>query len=222
MSPPSFARRRSFLLGGVAAAGSFVLFRASPVRAEAPGPKGGTAPTGGEAAAATPAVCEVLGVSIANNHGHELLVSVADIVAGKPKTYDIAGSSGHSHEVTLTADDFAAIAGGKDLRIASTPVSNHRHTVRVRCESAAAVKARENVCDTLVPGKDNHELIVTAADMEAAQEKTFDIQGISLHTHALTLREEDFRALKARKAVRRYCSAADDHTHLVVIRYQKK
>jgi hypothetical protein len=217
--------RRSFLCSGLAlTTGSLVLARVGSAFGETVGPSPASPgpPAASEVSGATAATCEVLGVSIANNHGHELLVSVADIVAGKPKTYDLAGSSGHSHEVTLLAEDFAAIARGKDLRVASTAVSNHRHTVRVRCESAAAVKARENVCFTLVPGKDNHELIVTAKDMEAGQEKVYDIQGISLHSHALTVREEDFRALKARKTVRRYCSAADDHTHLVVIRYQKK
>lgn len=161
-------------------------------------------------------------MGIANNHGHELVVTLGDIAAGKPKTYDIAGGSGHSHEVTLTPDDFAAIAQGVDLRVASTAVSNHRHTVRVRCESEAEIRARQSVCSTFVPGIDNHELIVTAADMDAGREQTFDIQGISLHTHRLTLRDDDFRALHARKTVRRYASATDDHTHLVVIRYQKK
>ena len=74
-------------------------------------------------------------VAISGNHGHTLVVSKADVVAGTQKTYDITGSSAHSHSVTVTADHFTQLAANNSVIITSTP-SGHTHQITVTCASA--------------------------------------------------------------------------------------
>lgn len=71
--------------------------------------------------------------TIGTNHGHSLIVSPADIAAAAEKTYDIMGSSAHTHSVTLTAAHFATLAGGTMVMVVSTSGSSHTHSVTVRC-----------------------------------------------------------------------------------------
>ncbi len=73
---------------------------------------------------------EVL-TAIGANHGHVLVVSLADVRAGAEKTYDISGSAGHAHSVTLTSADFDVIAEHGTLTLQSTTGSGHRHSVTV-------------------------------------------------------------------------------------------
>lgn len=72
-------------------------------------------------------------VDIQTNHGHTLTVSKEDVIAGVEKTYDITGSSGHTHAVTLTAGDFAALAANNAVVVTSTEGSFHTHEVTVSC-----------------------------------------------------------------------------------------
>jgi len=71
-------------------------------------------------------------VSIAGNHGHVLVVSKADILAGADKTYDITGSAGHSHSVTVTAADFTNLAANQGITELST-TTGHNHSITVNC-----------------------------------------------------------------------------------------
>jgi hypothetical protein len=71
-------------------------------------------------------------VTIGTNHSHEMMVPLADVMAGVEVVYDITGSSPHSHSVTLTSDDFATIAAGGSVMVEST-ASGHTHTVTVSC-----------------------------------------------------------------------------------------
>lgn len=71
--------------------------------------------------------------TIAGNHGHVLEVTAADVTAAVEKTYDITGSAGHAHSVTVTAADFATIAGGTSVQLVSTSGDGHTHTVTVSC-----------------------------------------------------------------------------------------
>lgn len=74
-------------------------------------------------------------VQIAANHGHELLVSKADIAAGVDKTYSIMGMSIHDHTVTITAAQFAMLAANTSITVESSPTI-HTHLVTVSCASA--------------------------------------------------------------------------------------
>jgi hypothetical protein len=71
-------------------------------------------------------------VVIGSNHGHQLVVSAADVAAGVAKTYDIAGSSPHSHQITLSSVDFQDLKSRKEVLVESTP-TDHTHPVTVRC-----------------------------------------------------------------------------------------
>lgn len=77
-------------------------------------------------------------VSISANHGHVLTVSKEDVAAGTQKSYDIEGSSGHSHTVTLTATHFASLASNQQVIVTSTPQDGggHTHNVTVSCKNA--------------------------------------------------------------------------------------
>ena len=78
-------------------------------------------------------------VSIAQNTGHVLLVSKDEVAAGVAKTYDIQGTdTSHTHQVTLTAADFASLQ--KNLRAMETSTAGnaagqapHTHQITVSC-----------------------------------------------------------------------------------------
>jgi large exoprotein involved in heme utilization and adhesion len=72
-------------------------------------------------------------VSIGSNHGHTLVVAKADVSAGVNKTYDIAGTSGHPHSVTITAAQFATLAANSSVSVVSTTGAGHTHDVTVVC-----------------------------------------------------------------------------------------
>lgn len=72
-------------------------------------------------------------VSIGSNHGHTLSVSKSDVDAGSEKTYDIMGSSGHTHSVTVTSAHFASLKDNSSVNITSTSGNGHTHSVTVSC-----------------------------------------------------------------------------------------
>jgi hypothetical protein len=72
-------------------------------------------------------------VTIGGNHGHALTVSKDDVAAGVDKTYDIMGASGHTHSVTVTAADFALLAGNTTVMVTSTSGAQHTHTCTIVC-----------------------------------------------------------------------------------------
>jgi hypothetical protein len=72
-------------------------------------------------------------VTIGTNHGHELVIPLADVEAHSNATYDIQGASPHAHSVTLTADDFAALDQGMSVMVVSTLGDGHTHQVTVSC-----------------------------------------------------------------------------------------
>jgi hypothetical protein len=176
-----------------------------------------------ERAASAQVKIERVVTKIGRNHGHELVVSPADVKAGVTKTYDLTGTSGHAHEVTLGADDFKQLAAGQVLRMPATRYNGVGHLHRVLVKVAPLVDPPEsvNVCEVTFSGKDDHELVVSAPDLAAGAEKVFDIQGIAPHAHALTLAAGDFEKLKAgaQIKVRSTAGDSDDHTHLVFVRY---
>jgi hypothetical protein len=79
--------------------------------------------------------CLTIGTTteIGTNHGHNLVVSKADVAAGVEKTYSIQGASGHDHEVTLTAADFSQLQAGNMVTKQSSEGDLHTHEVTVSC-----------------------------------------------------------------------------------------
>jgi hypothetical protein len=73
--------------------------------------------------------------TIGGNHGHVLMVSKADVVAGVDKTYDITGAATHAHSVTITAALFTMLRNNTMIMITSTSGGNpaHTHAIAVMC-----------------------------------------------------------------------------------------
>lgn len=158
---------------------------------------------------------------ISANHGHALVVPPADVTAAKPKTYSIQGSSGHPHDVTLTAAHFAQLATGKAITVTSTNVAGHTHDVTVSCtvtkdppKPAACSKGAKA---TTISANHGHSLVVPAADVTKAATKTYSIKGSSGHPHSVTLTAAHFKQLAAGKSV--VLASTNDalHTHQVTI-----
>lgn len=82
--------------------------------------------SGGEAS-----VCleDVVVAVISMNHGHELQIPLADIEAGVETTYDATGTSGHCHEVILTAEDFATLRAGGTVIKYSCNGGDHEYAI---------------------------------------------------------------------------------------------
>jgi hypothetical protein len=183
-----------------------------------------TALTAPSARAQEPKPWERVVARVGQNHGHVFVVSAADVRAGAEKTYDLTGTAGHAHAVTLTTDDFRRIAAGEVLRKPSTR-DGHLHRLLVRVAPAVDPPEAVNVCAIEIGGKDDHDMIVTAADMAAKKDRTYDIQGISVHTHTVKLAAADFERLGRGEQVHTSTSAAqpgEDHTHVVYVRYPAK
>ncbi len=96
---------------------------------------GGDDGEGGTPDAPAAAVCTTPAIAIQGNHGHTLVVSLADVNAGADKTYDITGTSAHAHSVTITAADFTMIKAGTTRMVVSTSGGGHTHPVNVMCVS---------------------------------------------------------------------------------------
>jgi len=90
---------------------------------------------GGGAVDAPAAVCTTPTNAIQGNHGHVLTVTLADVNAGVDKTYDIMGTSIHTHMVTITAADFVMIKAGTTRMVVSTTGGGHTHPINVMCVS---------------------------------------------------------------------------------------
>ena len=105
----------------------------APATADAP--KSIDAPSTTDAAVdAAPAACASTSSAISANHGHAVTVSLADVMAGADKTYDITGVSGHSHAITVTAVMFAMLKlAGDKIMVTSTVGAGHTHVVTVTC-----------------------------------------------------------------------------------------
>ncbi|MDI1443517.1 hypothetical protein [Polyangium sp. 6x1] len=159
---------------------------------------------------------------VGKNHGHVFVVTLADIMAGAEKTYQIAGTAKHPHEVTLTVEDMKTLLKGELLRAKSTQGLTHTHRVHVRCAPAEDPPEWVSVCSAEFTGKDEHEVVITAADMDAGTDKTYDVQGLAGHAHKLTLTATDFQKLKKEGAVSIQTSRLEEdaHLHVVIIRYR--
>ena len=71
--------------------------------------------------------------TIASNHGHALVIPLADALAGVAKSYNIQGASGHPHTVAITVAQFKQLGAGAVLNLVSTLNAGHTHGVKVSC-----------------------------------------------------------------------------------------
>jgi hypothetical protein len=74
--------------------------------------------------------------SISNDHGHVLAIPVADLTSPVAMTYNIDGTSGHSHSVTLSPAQLAQIATKSAITVTSTLGGSpmiHSHDLTVNC-----------------------------------------------------------------------------------------
>ncbi|MBI5721143.1 MAG: hypothetical protein HZC37_26015 [Burkholderiales bacterium] len=73
------------------------------------------------------------GSVISDNHGHVLEIERADLDSTTDKTYDIRGSSGHTHQVVLTPTQLSTLKAGGTISVFSSVAELHAHAVSVAC-----------------------------------------------------------------------------------------
>jgi hypothetical protein len=104
-----------------------------------------------------------LDARISRNHGHVYSISLDDVGAALDKTYDLTGTSGHRHEVTVTKADFLALQRSEIVRLASTPYGGHLHRLYARVRPGVLPPDEVTVCEIFIGGKDDHELVIRGA-----------------------------------------------------------
>ena len=82
---------------------------------------------GGSPTAPLPPLEDKLG-DISSNHGHIALITAAQEGAGGTLDLDIKGTAGHTHMVSLTADEMASIRKGARV-VKESSGKSHTHTV---------------------------------------------------------------------------------------------
>jgi hypothetical protein len=72
---------------------------------------------------------------ISANHGHQAIITAAQLMAGGALQVDIAGTAGHSHIVSLPAQAVEAVRNARPVQTDSTSTDAHSHTVTFNAES---------------------------------------------------------------------------------------
>jgi len=67
--------------------------------------------------------------NVSANHGHNAVITSAQVTAGGALTLDIRGSATHPHTVVLTAAEVASIGSGQRVSKTSSSEDAHDHTV---------------------------------------------------------------------------------------------
>ena len=67
--------------------------------------------------------------TVSANHGHEAVITDAELTAGNMLTLDIMGTADHPHTVELTADEVMRIDDGETVAKLSSNNDAHTHTV---------------------------------------------------------------------------------------------
>jgi len=157
--------------------------------------------------------------TISANHGHSLVVSPADVAAGRAKTYSILGTSRHDHTVTLSAANFASLAAGRAVTVTSTNDAGHTHTVTVTCivSTPAPATCGNGAKASAISANHGHSLTVSKADVATGSPKTYSIQGSSSHGHQVSITAAQFTTLKTGASIDVVSSSALSHTHTVTV-----
>lgn len=72
--------------------------------------------------------------SISQNHGHTVVIPLADLDSSTAKTYSIKGTSDHDHQVTLDPTDLSQLKSGVSVAKTSTDGgTTHDHQVTILC-----------------------------------------------------------------------------------------
>jgi hypothetical protein len=77
--------------------------------------------------------------AISGNHGHTLMIPMADIMAGTTKCYNAAGTAGHPHYITMTAADFTMLRGGGVVTKFSCNGGDHQYVLSCAAGAPAPV-----------------------------------------------------------------------------------
>ncbi len=72
-------------------------------------------------------------------------------------------------------------------------------------------------CGAEISSNHGHVLMVTQADVDAAQDKTYDIQGGAAHSHSVTVTAADFATLSGGQSVTLTSTTAVGHMHTVTV-----
>ena len=76
----------------------------------------------------------LVSIEVAHTPNHTLTIPIEDVVAGVEQTYTLEDNgSGHTHEVTFTAKDFASLQQNQRSTETSTFNFEHSHSVTVSC-----------------------------------------------------------------------------------------
>jgi hypothetical protein len=94
---------------------------------------GDYSPTGGTTTTPPPAASKAGQISA--NHGHQAVITAAQLQAGGAIQIDIAYTAGHSHMVTLPAQAVQEIRDGKPVQKDSSTTDAHMHTVTFNAEA---------------------------------------------------------------------------------------
>lgn len=149
--------------------------------------------------------------TISANHGHAVVVSEADVIAGVDKQYSIQGTSAHRHFITVTAAMFGKLRVGMPVEVLSGGVT-HRHTVTITCAPPAPACSPSSVIGT----NHGHVLVVSSDDVRAGVEKSYDVTGTSSHAHTVTVTAAMFAQLANKQTVMTSATGGS-HTHDVTI-----
>jgi hypothetical protein len=77
------------------------------------------------------APCSAFSFSL--NHGHTLSIPRADLDSTVAKTYSIAGSAGHDHQVTLSPAQLQQLKSGGTVSVGSFSSTGHEHQMSGGC-----------------------------------------------------------------------------------------
>jgi len=73
------------------------------------------------------------GSSFDFNHGHVLTVLRSDLDSTTAVSYDIQGSADHTHTVTFSVAQLAALKSGASVTVVSSTTDYHQHVITVSC-----------------------------------------------------------------------------------------
>lgn len=206
--------RRTFVVGGAAVL-TIALLPEDDAHAVPPPPPGAPVP---------PPSPLRMDARISRNHGHVFAIAIADVDRAVDRTFDLSGTSGHLHEVTFTRAHFMELQQGKIVRLASTTTGGHLHRIYARVRPEVLPPDETSVCDVVIGGKDDHELIIPRSHLEGDVDRTYDIQANSPHTHQVVVKGSDFARLrKGEQVIVKSGPAAAEggHTHVVYISHGK-
>jgi hypothetical protein len=89
------------------------------------------------------------GDGAADGHVHLLVIPEADIMAGVTKTFETDDSTGHCHQVELTAEDFTTLKNGGVVKKVTCNGGNHEFVLS--CGASPPAPVNPSTC----PGGDN-------------------------------------------------------------------